>query len=767
MAKTDFNYLRNSDLNLLREYIDEGETHTIQDYIKILRENLVAVISISLTILILSIIYALTATDIYRANTALKLSQPQGNILEAPLLPEFGDFGADRFIANEIETMKNITIREQVARVIIDSFKAMGQKDKFSLLLSNDYFSDQNDSLKSIYDIENLLEKKVDIEQKRGLDFIEISVESPSPFEAALIANAYANVYREFNLLDNRKQVTKIRKFLEKQRLEKLDELKSAENRLKAYKLHSGSIELDEQAKSLITTLTDLEAKTNEAAVEMSISKEKLDGYKKELKKRDPSLSKYLENKSSEPYILKLQEMIAEVEANKDLAIAKKPSVANNPALLKTYNDKIDELKAKLKRNTESYRASILAASPEEIKTLSAQIFEEEIKYNSLKASYNRLKSFIKNYEKKLDALPEKTIDLARLQRERMALEKLYLLLEEKYQEALINEQSTTGNVLILNHARPPRKPAKPNRKLIILIGLVLGLGSGYGFALVRNYFDRRIKSPEDIEERNIDLLAWIPKIEKFSVNGNKTGSEFIIAKKSDSVAGEAFKALRTRIRYSKVEGENKSILITSSAPGEGKTLVAVNLAGSFALANKRTIIIDCDLRKPRVHSVFNHKRYPGFTDYFVGKVSFEEILRHSDVENLDFVTAGTIPPNPSEILDSRGMKSFINKLRDEYDIIILDSPPLVTVTDAEILSRLVDETILVVSANQTDRDLMEKAVALLQKGDESSFIGVLLNNFDFKSNYGSYYKYAYAYSRNGEHKKKKKKKKSPNFLKN
>ncbi|GBD90737.1 tyrosine-protein kinase etk [bacterium BMS3Abin04] len=759
MPKNDFNYLKNSELNMLREYIDEGETHTIHDYIKILRDNLIPVIAISLTILIISIVYALTATDIYKASTVLKLSQPQGNILDAPLLPEFGNFGADRFIANEVETMQNITIREQVARDIIDSFKTLGQRDKFSLIFSSKYFSDGKDTIKSLYDLEQTIEKKVNIEQKRGLDFIEISAESPSPFEAALLVNTYAKVYKKFNLLDNRKQVTKVRKFLAIQREEKLRELHDAENKLKVYKLNSGSIELDEQAKSLIGSITDLESKLNASAVEMSISREKLDQYKGELKRKDPSLSKYLENKAAEPYLLKLQDLIAETEAQKDFALASKSSNSRKKGLIKQYNEKLADLKDKLKRKTDEYQVSLMAATPEEIRTLTQQIFAEEVNYNSLKASYNRLKGFITQYEHRLDKLPEKTIDLARLQRERMGLEKLYLLLEEKYQEALINEQSTTGNVLILNQARLPRLPAKPNRKLIILIGLVLGLGFGYGFALVRNYFDKRVKSPEDIENRNIDLLAWIPKVEKFTVNGNKSGPEFIVAQKADSVAGEAFKALRTRIRYTNVGGEEKTILITSSAPGEGKSLVSVNLAGSFAQANKRTIIVDADLRKPRVHSIFNEKRYPGFTDYFVGKASYEEIVRHSDLENLDLITAGTIPPNPSEILDSRGMRSFIKKLEEEYDIIIIDSPPLVTVTDAEILSRMVDETILVVSANQTDIELMEKSVGLLKRGDESTFIGVLLNNFDFKSTYGSYYKYAYSYSRNGDNKKKNKKK--------
>ena len=150
---------------------------------------------------------------------------------------------------------------------------------------------------------------------------------------------------------------------------------------------------------------------------------------------------------------------------------------------------------------------------------------------------------------------------------------------------------------LYLNQARVPKEPAKPNRKLIILIGLVLGLGLAIGYALVLNYFDKRVKTPEDIEDKNINLLGWVPKVATISQNGKK-GKEFIVANKSDSVASEAFKAIRTRIRYSMVEGEAKTILITSSAPGEGKSTIAVNLAGSFALANKRTVIIDCDLKK-------------------------------------------------------------------------------------------------------------------------------------------------------------------------
>jgi len=756
LANQSFN---GNDIQHLREMMFEEETHSLKDYINIFRQHQIAIMVISLVVLILAISYAATSTDIYKANTILKISEPQGSILDASFLPEFGGGNkADRFIANEIETIKNITITEQVATVMMDSFIAKNNNEIFSLLVNQDYFDGGSNALKNFDDILTILDSRVSIEQKRGLDFIEISVESPSPYEASLIANTYAKVYQEFNLLDNRKQVSRVKDFLFSQRNEKLNELIHSEDELKNYQLQGGVIELGEQARALIETITDLESKINSTSVELSIAKENLTHFKEELNRKDPTISNYLENKSAEPYLLRLQEQIAEIQTQKDIALSNsKTRGMKNPQLIENYNNKLSDLKSRLNKSVNEYQASILASSPEEIKFLTQQIFEEQVKYQALEASFKKLQGFLIGYERRFDSLPERTIDLARLEREKMAYEKLYLLLEEKYQEALINEQSTTGSVLVLNYARLPKEPAKPNRKLIVLIGLVLGLGLAFGYALVINYFDKRVKSPEDIEDKNINLLGWVPKVGTISTNGKK-GTEFIIANKSDSVASEAFKAIRTRIRYSMVEGEAKTILITSAAPGEGKSTITVNLAGSFALANKRTVIIDCDLRKPRVHNIFNEKRFPGFTDYFIGRASFDEIERKTDVENLSLITAGTIPPNPSEILDSRGMKSFFKKLANEFDIVIVDSPPVLTVTDAEILSRLVDETILVVSANTTDSDLMNKAVALLKHGEDSSFVGALLNKFEVQNSYGSYYKYAYTYARNGKPRGKSKK---------
>ena len=167
--------------------------------------------------------------------------------------------------------------------------------------------------------------------------------------------------------------------------------------------------------------------------------------------------------------------------------------------------------------------------------------------------------------------LPKNAIELARLKRNSEALEKLYLLVEQRYQEAIINEQSQPGNVLIIDDARIPLSKAKPNRTLIVIIGLLLGAGLAVGYVFVKNYFDDTVKTPDDIENRKINVLAWIPPFE--SIMAGDHSVQFIVDKLPDSIPSEAFRALRTRIQFSRINTESlKTILITSSAPQEGKT---------------------------------------------------------------------------------------------------------------------------------------------------------------------------------------------------
>ena len=734
------------------------ESNSLKDYINLLRNNILPVAIITIACLATAIFYAINSINIYRAVTMLKISQPQGNILESPIMPEFQDFGSDRFVANEIEILKSYNLRERVAKALIDSFTVSADQDSFYLIFDNNSnFSQKQKEVRSVSALAAILEKKVSIDQKRGLDIVEITSESPSPHEAALIANIYAKQYKIFNLEINRNLLTNVKDFLSQQKDEKQQQLNKAEETLRSFQEKGGIIALDEQAKSLIDQLSQFDAQKNAAQIELEASNKVLAQYKSVLEKQNPKLADYLEGLKSEAYFKSLQDQLARLETNKDLALSTDNAKVNRPEAIEEYDKKIADIKSKLNDKIAVIKSSIFASSPDEIKDLTQKIIDEQIKNQTLLVTVSELEKIVGQYEKKFNQLPKTSIELARFQRQRESLEKLYTLLEEKYQEALINEQSQPGNVLIIDNARKPDKPSKPNRLLIVVIGFVMGFGLAFGYVFLKNYFDNTVKTPEDIQHRNINVLTWIPPIEWLNKSNGHKESELIVVDRPDSIPSEAFRALRTRVQFSRL-GENaiKMILVSSSAPQEGKTLISTNLAASFAQASNKTLIIDCDLRKPRVHMIFDAKRYPGIIDYFFGHATLKDIIKPTKIPNLHFITAGTIPPNPSEMLDSKEMKKFLLEMRDMYDIIILDTPPVVAVTDSEILTRRVDASILVVNSESTETELMQKSVDML-RSNNNTFIGTVLNNFTYRYGYGSYYKYYYAYSHDDSTKTKRK----------
>ena len=722
----------------------------LKEYIRLIKANLIPLLIINIVIAVVATVYSLTAQDIYVAKTDIKITMPQGSILTSPVIPRASNlgFGSDLLVANEIQTVQyNYSIRQQVVNAIIDSFKS-NQPSDFPLITYDEDVPKPKRKLKEFEDIMEVLENSVKVEQIGNLDFISISAESPSPREASVIANTYAEAYKSFNLMVNRNELTTIRKTLEEQREEKRNDLIHAENNIKVYQLKGGVIQLDTQAKNLIDKLSDYEAQRNTTKIELSMLKESLQKYKNELKLKDPSLITYLESKTSEPYLTQLQTQIAQLETQRDMALSGSSSAKVNSEVINDYNNRIDELKAKLKTSIAKYQSMILSSSPEEIKELAQKVFDTEVKYQAQLSSYNQIGQIISSYEQKFNNLPGRTLDMARLERERLVFEKLYLALEEKYQEALINEQSMPGNVFIMNHAHIPLSPDKPNRPLIIVFGVIIGFGSGFGFVYLKDFLNKKIKTPDDVEELGVNLLTWIPRAKK-----NSGSPELMVYSNSDFPAIEAFRALRTRIQFSKSKSDVKVLLISSSAPGEGKTMVSVNLASSFARDNKRTIIVDCDLRKPRLHSIMNDSIAPGLSDYLFGRANKENITRISKLPKLDYITSGTVQSDASEILNSIKMVTLLQKLREDYDIVIIDSAPIIAVADTEVLSNFVDASILVASANSTEMEWAKQSINLLLH-DKSTFLGFVLNNYDYKFGYPSNYKYYGYYADDGKKKK-------------
>lgn len=223
------------------------------------------------------------------------------------------------------------------------------------------------------------------------------------------------------------------------------------------------------------------------------------------------------------------------------------------------------------------------------------------------------------------------------------------------------------------------------------------------------------------------------------------------------SPIAEAYRTLRTNIQFSSFDKVIQTIVVTSSGPGEGKSTTVSNLAVVMAEGGSKTILIYCDQRKPRLHKVFLTSNEIGISDVLVGKAKFEDAVKRTEIENLDILTSGTRPPNPSELLASTKMKSFIDLLREKYDCIIIDTPPIIAVTDAQLLASYADGCLLVIASSQAEREAAMKSKELLEKVN-AKILGVVLNKLKLeeKGYYGYYYNYYYG--NDGEKTKKKRK---------
>ncbi|HMQ79595.1 MAG TPA: polysaccharide biosynthesis tyrosine autokinase [Ignavibacteria bacterium] len=719
-------------------------SHSIRFYFNLILRNKVPIL-LSLAVgLIVSYFYAYSQVDIYASASSMRLSKPKENVLENKIFSDIEGELPERYINNEVEILKSFAIREKTANSLLDSFQVLKGKMQFYLLVVN---PENPIEPKSKNQIANVLQTVTEISQKRGLDIVSIKTESPSPQEAALISNCYAEAYADYSLKFNRGHLTLNREFLEKQVQEKYNSLLQTEDKLTNFLRTENVVELNAQANSIINQLSGIEGSYNGALIDLQSTSKALTDIKTELDKFDPRSTDYYESKITDPYISELQTQIAKLEITRDLAkTGNEEYLKNNKSLIET-NNKIAELKKSLDEKLNVLMDGAKSNTPEELRSLSNKYFETKVLNNQNKIKEGLLKGYLNKYQEKFNKLPAQSIEYANLERERMANEKVYLMLLEKYQEALINEESQPNNVKIIDYGKVPKAPSKPNRFLIITIGLLIGLGLGYGFALLRNILDVSVKSPEDLENIGISLIGWVPTFMREPKAGRHTHTEqeLVLAYNSDSVPAEAFRTLRTRLQFSKLEPEPiKTILITSSIPREGKTIISSNLAASFALSS-RVLLLDCDFRKPRMHNIFNMKRYPGLCDYLFGTVPIEEAVRETSFPNLHIMTCGTIPTNPAELIASKHMQTFLNMMKPKYDYILIDSPPLATVTDAELLSSYVDGTVVVSLASKTRLDLLVNTIDTLNKINDT-FIGVILNNFDYQATYGSYYKYYYYY---------------------
>ncbi len=307
----------------------------------------------------------------------------------------------------------------------------------------------------------------------------------------------------------------------------------------------------------------------------------------------------------------------------------------------------------------------------------------------------------------------------------------------------LIAGLTRTGGAQVLTEAVPPASPVSPEPTRNAITSVVLGLMAGVGLAFAREYLDESIRTVEDLDRLGGGRVATLGVI---PAGGDDVGSLVGAAGGDDgaSLSAEAYRALRTSVRFAGLERRVKVLQVTSSTVGEGKTTTVGNLAHAFSQAGQRIVVVCCDLRRPQVHELFDEEQSPGLSDVLLEEATLSEALRRTS-SGLYLLPAGTRPPNPSELLGSDRAQQVIAALAEEFDLVLLDSTPVLPVTDAIVVSRLADSTLVVAQARQTRRHHVSQTLALLRQVD-APVLGFVLNRVPTRGRGAYAYPYAYAY---------------------
>jgi tyrosine-protein kinase Etk/Wzc len=565
----------------------------------------------------------------------------------------------------------------------------------------------------------------------KGTNIIQVSYRHTDPELASEVVNALSSVYLERNILLKSEEANKSVEFIDKQLQSVRENLDTAEEQLAAYKSTSGVVEMGTEATSLIGLLT---------------------GQEKELASVE---------------LLRRQAQFAVASLKTAMAQKKSyvPAVLMDDPVVSSMAEKLATLEVEKRR----LLVDLTEMHPD-VRAVQGQIMQIQDKllstYQQLLSGLSKqsdtVRGDLQRYEARVRQLPAAERDLARLTRRSTVNAEIYTFLLQKHEEARLARAATIGNVNIIDPAIVPDRPVKPQKAKNLLLGLIVGCMAGIGLAFLLEYLDDSIKDGELAKrEVGVPLLSVIPYIgldrkgkdRQALVDGNSSRRVLIAQFKPKSAAAEAFRSLRTSLHFSSLGRDKKVLLVTSAFPSEGKTTISGNLAVTLAQTGNRVLLVGCDLRKPTLQEMFGDHHAVGLTEVLVGDAKVEEAIKPTGLFQLDFLPSGAVPPNPAELLESQRMKNLVRELRDQYDVILLDAPPVLAVTDATILTSLAEQVVWVLQVGGVSIKAARRVKEIMDN-IKAPLIGFVLNDknqegqgyYGGYSRYGSYGRYGYGY---------------------
>ncbi|VTP61309.1 Tyrosine-protein kinase wzc [Serratia rubidaea] len=388
---------------------------------------------------------------------------------------------------------------------------------------------------------------------------------------------------------------------------------------------------------------------------------------------------------------------------------------------------------------------------------------KEHPAYRSLLEKRKTLEEERDRLNKRVNAMPETQQEVVRLSRDVDSGKEVYMQLLNREQELNISKASTIGNVRIVDRAMTGDSPVQPRKAIIMLLSLVLGGMVSCGYVLARSYLHRGIESPEQLEEMGINVYASVPLsewqrkrdmelISKIKGRKQNADADSLLAFGNPAdLAIEAIRSLRTSLHFAMMEAKNNVLMISGASPGIGKTFISANLAAVVAQTGQRVLLIDSDMRKGYVHELIGADGKQGLSNVLSGKLSINEAVQHTQSNVFDFISRGQIPPNPSELLMHRRFEEVLKWASENYDLVLVDTPPILAVTDAAIIGKHAGTSLLVARFELNSPKEVEVSIRRFeQNGIEIK--GVILNAVVRKlSNYYSYGYDNYSYNYDSE----------------
>jgi capsular exopolysaccharide synthesis family protein len=770
----------------------------VQEYLRIAFEGKWVILAIFVIVVTATWFYTMQQDDIYQAGATVRLKASKDLLSGQASQPGFDilGWGGERIIANEILIIQSAAVADRVAQMLVDRtdmqhaasdtlpiLKARQQPSTLRKIARTLHFEDlavslglaKLDTSTRMADpsvVSARARAQMTAEEVRGVDFIRINVQSTSPIEAATIANLYVDAYQLRNLESARENVTTARSFLEGQMDSKKDSLASVENQVRSFQQSEGFVSLDAETQQLIQQLSTFEAQREQARIDLATAEKIRAELHQQLKSVEPNLARQLKE-GVDPQLkalvekkTKLEAEIQTAEYNRKQTMKVRPDL--EPFAAKDIAEKQKQLVEVLEQidlASKNVVASdnVSGAPVEYARELRQKILQQDIDIESQKSRIANLDKAMQQYNVQFDQIPSQSIQYARLERKRLSYDKLYGLLDEKYQEAMINEQTTMGNVDIVDRAGVPVRPVKPNRPMNMILGILVGLGLGFGVAILLRYMDTTIRSPEDVEKLGLPVLAFIPT---FGAEDNKLdrNQTLVTLSAPQSPPSESYRTMRTAIENSLPEkAKSKAVVFSSPAPKEGKSTAIANLAVSAANSGRKVLLVDADLRRPVQHQIFDVDREPGLTNALIGEVPVNQCIKKTSIPGLHITPCGNIPSHPAELLGSARMEKFVTLVRQYYDLVLFDAPPVIAMADTLVLAKYTDGVAIIVSADQTKTLGLEKTREMLE-ANNARILGVVVNRFNANKVYYSYYRYYYQnyyyYSADGEKKSRRVRKK-------